>query len=164
MISGMEVEKGGEGEESGRGAGNGARGTSKPGRWLGAAEWWRGPERGGNCSRVIQCRYSHTEGPWGGARVTEEAMGTAPSRYFVWGPQPAAMQGMTGNRSRRYTIKSTDHVSCPGRWLLTVGLCSTQNPSLHHSLGGTWALRSLHPPERTDSPSPESLVPRLAGS
>lgn len=39
MISGIEVEKGGEGEESGRGAGNGARGTSEPGtlagrRWM----------------------------------------------------------------------------------------------------------------------------------
>lgn len=76
-------------------------------------------------------------------RATEEAMGTAPSRYFVWGPQPAAAQGMMGTKSRQYTIESTDHVSCPGRWLLSVGLCGTQDPGLHHSSGGTWALRSL---------------------
>lgn len=37
-------------------------------------------------------------------------MGTVPSRYFIWGPQPGKVQAITGIKNMRYTIAST-HMS-----------------------------------------------------
>lgn len=77
MISGTgKWRRGEKGRKVGEALGTGLEALRSLGRWAGRTLDGGGARsEGRNCSRVIQCRYSHTEGPWGGR---EERWGTVP--------------------------------------------------------------------------------------